>query len=1795
MNETKKTYSTAELFGPTQPPIQGQSFSTDELFGVEKKPSFLKRAGAEIVDQLGGIGEAAATIGSAAVGFPASVITGIGTAARDLAAGNFDPSKVDVQSAREEQEKVANALIYQPKTRFGQTTVEVFGSLFALAQKGITAGAKQITKDPQAQAAIAMAGDAALAFLVPKLAKITRNTGKMVSRAIYEDSINQVRSKGLATGHSPEVVDFVVDKIREQVTPGSILEETKRNIGVRKGEVKEAVPKLQEAAIPTQPTAPKAPVESPTSRALWKSFEDSVLQEQKIGRPLTETEGLAIYENALRSEGIDPANITKGQPPIQPIPETSGTVSPRQPVEAPELPAEATIAATEPKTKPSGYTPTGKVEPFDMTIGEYVVRLGYPAKDVRVISRNPSIIRNYQSVVAKARSRGQEVSERSLQSLSDVETKQTKPLFNRQTAGVDELTGLAKWEYEETMGIPHANEITLEAKNRAAFKKMGIKRSPKEKVALQVAKGALADIESGKYRLEDLTPAEKEALYGRFSKEEVSSASKKGGPIYETRTKAEELLNKTGKPSAEIEEFKANTFMDGEAAKEIAQSVLRGTMSEEQAVAELSQMVADTVGTQPEAVEIVPPGEAYNIAEEQAATEALTKKLATPKKTREITPIEKPVSSALSDAQKTQVSDAVLSIPIDKWRGVDAAQREASRQETFLWVSEHYKPKPIEVKADSLDPINLKHLINSVKGNFEAGKLKTRAEREVAVLERPMPTAETKEGPITIEPSAEASAFTEAKTEAELEASESKWEKGDKVADAFHGSLVKRGKAKEAEVFSLIYKDRLNKQDILSRVKIAPNTYDAWLEKWTKEMASDPSIQKIRDKQISELTGDEFNKISESFAADLEKDIGKTEPPVGLSVKFTKQPPAKPTGPQFKFEGETEARYQKAKKLPTPTPKERVAGFIEDVKNGVTRTYEHLPRGPRFVKATVTLKNLEKQPSITSDRAVRTLRSITYKLTPEEYDLATRKAILDDLVREADLGHDLPFGFTLESVRSELSKLDSFIADKPNVKGVIDKRSKLWKALVDDYIMYREKVGHDVSGMLTNPNYFRHKVIEHAKEIRAGQGKRFRTQTGQEFLKKRVGSEKDILADFIQADYEVMHRMLFDIEAAKAQLKIDKDYNEWDKLAKEAKDKGVPIEEVIPEGYTKFQPKEGHFFYMADTLPVKIAEQIMNEQLDDIGVIKDKLRKSLAVGRKRDTWIIPTELADTLENLSRTKGTGLLGEGFKKINSAWKAWTLLSPRRSPKYNARNLTGDADHIFVGNPSAFKKFPKATRELWEIYFGDKPITGELAEYQNRGGLQTTLQVQEIVELKQSPVFKNVYRQSRLDNINIFKKYWRGVNKFTNFRESIGRYAAYLDYLEQMKANPEGRPKNFGFSIPEEIMALDDIKDRAFRLSNELLGAYDEISVYGQTIREKLFPFWSWKELNTKSYYRAVKNATRNDDAAMTLGKKVVGGARMSTATALKVGRFAMKALGLTALLTAWNNIVQKENEDDLPESVKTRLHITLGRDKDGNVIAFTRLGAFGDFLEWFGLDGAQNHISDYLNGKKTLKEIGLEMAKSPVNIIVGGVSPFIKAPIEALTRRSLFPDAFNPRTVRDRGIYFANQLALEPEYRAIMGKPGKPYLSTMDEFAIYKYNPFETAYHEMRDLKNKYLKSQGKLSEGFFLSPSSDALYNMKLAHRYGDHKAVQKYLEKYTEIIYMRHRGEPESKIREYIKRGIKASFSALHPLSGVAKKDRSAFVNTLTENEKDQLVKAMRFYNDVLIGGAEFAEGEANE
>lgn len=1022
--------------------------------------------------------------------------------------------------------------------------------------------------------------------------------------------------------------------------------------------------------------------------------------------------------------------------------------------------------------------------------------------------------------------------------------------------------------------------------------------------------------------------------------------------------------------------------------------------------------------------------------------------------------------------------------------------------------------------------------------------------------------------------------------------------------------------------------------------------------------------------------------------------------------------------PTFEFsDPEIERNFQKS--VPSKPPvKERARDMFSDILNKMTRPYEHIPRTGEFAQLAFDLDKLKKQKGVSSYRAILAINKVTAALDAENYDLFARKVILDDLSYEAERGHDLPWGFTKDSVATELERLDEAISDNEAIQDALMKRKAMWSIVKKEYTDAMKSISFDVADRFKNENYFRHQVLEYVNlKGLYGTGKKLKTPVGRGFLKTRHGSSFDINRDYVEPEYEVLAQMIYDIQVAKTIKHIDDKYNiqrslkqrakgmneaavrdlvflpmardlwkpgmvhkgeggeeiemtvedlaeslyrstlnvkqamgfkrlqklaedgalpdlpnnQWSDVidsiasggehegtlpylawvakhytttdagkaatlvfkgiagkkkyiedALKAADQFVTWETLVPEGYVTWQAREGNVFYMADSIPAKLAEQLMTAGLEQIGVSKNDLKKALTMGGKRREFVIKKEIADTLDELTRTKVQSAFVNADRELLRAWKVWQLIAPRRFFKYNLRNLTGDADAVFVGNPRAFLKVPAAVRELGRIFFDKYEIKGELKEFFERGGFSSNLQAQEMGELKELWVFERLYKEQHPGVKDVPAKawnaYWKSARIATEVRETILRYAAYLDYLEQMQSDPRGRPKNFGASKPDEIMGLEDIRDRAYWLSNDLLGAYDRISVMGNALRDYWIPFWSWKELNFRRYVQFARNAASDGRLCQAVGRTALGGVIKSPYLAFRVGSFLISSVAFWSMLALWNHLLFPDEEDELSIEERSRPHIIFGRDSAGRIISFNRIGALGDFLDWFGLGKAPRYIGQLFKGQRTIKEIATEMAKSPVNVLSQGITPYIKIPAELAGGRSFFPDIFRPTAIRDRGLYLFRSMGLENEYIALAGLPSKGYSESLKNFLFYTTDPGQGAYSEVQEEKRRWLKTVGKEAEGFWLTPKANALYNLRLAIRYKDKEAVKKYVREYI-IEHIRSGGKLEN-----LAKGIREAQKYMDPLSGLSKEDKIRFLKSLDKEQLERLNQAAKFYRETIMG-----------
>ena len=971
-------------------------------------------------------------------------------------------------------------------------------------------------------------------------------------------------------------------------------------------------------------------------------------------------------------------------------------------------------------------------------------------------------------------------------------------------------------------------------------------------------------------------------------------------------------------------------------------------------------------------------------------------------------------------------------------------------------------------------------------------------------------------------------------------------------------------------------------------------------------------------------------------------------------------------------EPDAETRFLAAKEGVKP---ERAADKIREVLQQIahsTREFPTLPDTAEYSPLRTSLLTLQKQKGIAADRVIRRLDRITGKLGPKMLDLFTRKVILDDLSREADLDRDLPFGLTKESVERNLAEIDRLVSQNPDVAEAVQARADAWTELKTRYGRAMRAIGQDrLADRLNKENYFRHQVLEYAQTRQrtpAGTGKELKSPTGRGFLRQRRGSTLDINANYLQADFEVMAQMEHDVEVAKTIRLVDRQYNirpELERKAKQANEqslkqiiarerqalfgdvaegeitsptpteaqlkefakqiamglskvrkamqipkegiisfaqlaswaedtespanggarqalKGISgrrefvkqllgrnfktWEDVIPEGYTTWQPEQGNVLFLAESIPAQLARQLQEAILPSVNITAEQLRKVMAMGGPKEQYVVDMNVHDTLRSMARPIPTWWQ-DSIRSAQGHWKQLMLLSPRRVIRYNLRNITGDADAVFAGNPKAFRRVGSSLVELWPVFFGKtKELTGEVKEWFDRGGFQSTLQAQEMGDLNELRLFRSLLEKEAHGGIaslpaKVINGYWTKARLATDYREAMLRYANYREYLAQMQANPTGRPDNFGASIPENVLALPDLRDRAYKLSNELLGAYDRVSVVGQNLRNYWIPFFSWTEVNFRRYKQLTKNAFKDIGAAQLSRFGLVG--------AGKSLKWLIRFSALWTVLQVVNNLMFPDEERELDEATRNKPHIIFGRDEKGKILYLSGLGALGDLLSWFGLDEAPALTADVMHGRLTPGEALKNVVKAPINKVVQGITPLVKVPAEIFARESTYPDVFRPRAIQDPWEYAAQQVTLGPEYRKLTGQPSRSVGDELSGLVVQRQDPGSAAYGDWQNIEEKWLARFGKTKGVHFRGEKSTAIRNIARSIQEGDAEAEARWREKFEQL---------GGTIAD-----IKRSVRSLAPLSGVTKKERDTILAGIDQEEREILRRAEAYYKTHML------------
>ncbi len=638
-------------------------------------------------------------------------------------------------------------------------------------------------------------------------------------------------------------------------------------------------------------------------------------------------------------------------------------------------------------------------------------------------------------------------------------------------------------------------------------------------------------------------------------------------------------------------------------------------------------------------------------------------------------------------------------------------------------------------------------------------------------------------------------------------------------------------------------------------------------------------------------------------------------------------------------------------------------------------------------------------------------------------------------------------------------------------------------------------------------------------------------------------------------------------------------------------------EDYVPADFEAFQVRPGRVVFMADSIPDRIAESIMLTGGDgmELKLTPDDISKFMALGQPYTPWVMPREVAAMLRNIKPIM-RGPTEKAIQNVTRGWKWNALMRPDNWVLYRFRNQTEILKVLAIAPGALQRKYLTQSIEDMRRLF----LSGEVGQnksvraWMERGGAAAMVRVQEIYEVNALDVLKDLAVTKNETGIGYyFGMPTRAIRamvdkqgQLNDMLESLYRYAAFLYFRDQIKANGGG-VTNYAASVPADIDGLSDDQDKAFRLSNDLLGAYDDVSKFGDMLRRGLIPFWAFQELNLRTHVQAIRNAWTRPEltigAGATLVKKAVRAGRILPAAAARLGAGALAAIGRIGimyvaghgLLYAINRLLLaalgedwEEYKADLPKEVRTRAFLALGRDGAGRPLYVDRLGAFDDVLEWFGMTGVDETFRDVLSGRRTLMQAVGDIAKASPNKLYQGVTPFVKAPAEMASGLSTFPDVFKSRPRRDQDpmLYLAQMMDAEGLYRRATNLPDPPPMDLAAKTFVRFADPGASDYFAVRDHVRRVMQQEGRGGGHGAGGQKSLALYYARQAIRWRDQKAAL-----YWHARYRALGGTQES---------ARDSLANLAPLAGVPQNLRGRVMVGLDE---DMLKRAERYYAERVI------------
>ena len=900
---------------------------------------------------------------------------------------------------------------------------------------------------------------------------------------------------------------------------------------------------------------------------------------------------------------------------------------------------------------------------------------------------------------------------------------------------------------------------------------------------------------------------------------------------------------------------------------------------------------------------------------------------------------------------------------------------------------------------------------------------------------------------------------------------------------------------------------------------------------------------------------------------------------------------------------DVEKRFQDANSPTDNTNISGIVDTVKDFLSGFKSHFRYLqekqfPREANILREFEGLKSYTTaQAAIYMKGLVEPLTKQQYRILERKIILSDLLESIESDLNMEGVDGKLPFGFENKvEVNKELKKVNALAEADPVIQEAFDKRNDFMTTLRDALVNSGLLSPSEIN------SYYHRRVLNYQSDdfnrsviFGKNLGKKKR-----DFQKMRTGTRgMDYSTNFIETEYKVVAEGIYELEKQKilkdlmapfeARLQslkseFNKQFNlEIDLLEEEYGKGSVEVQvkkdskrslmknflmENMPEGFVFWQPDIGNTLFWNQTISQQVIDRTVKaaqiadldggSAVDIVDALISDLNMNLAVGARRKNYMVPEPLAEQLEYMATTESIKPLDNIVAKITGEFKKIVLLAPNRILRYSLNNLGGDIDRALQVEPRILKYAKEATNELWD-YTQTGKTTPQLLEAIRGSVIDSGFEISELSSLskqqwvgyfldKNGPSVEDMLGKREIAEMmaknpsNLYDRYMEVARKYVSLRENILRLAAYKLATEKMQS---GKPFYWA-SDKAAIDAITNPRQKIAKLSREAFGDYGNISYSGQQLRRVMIPFYSWFEINMGTHLRLMKNASSPAIQREMIKSGLMRGIPYVT------GRMAVawsKLFLFTAAVEMWNYFAYPNlpwvDDDDKDAAEKLRranvrgMQILLYTNSDGLPVGLPIIGAFYDFVDFFGIPDVIDDIAMIFTGNSAgqrahaLKKAGSTMLSTPGGKVFQMTTPLIKMPLEYATGQTYFPDPKNPIPIRDTGEWFFNALTLKDEYNYFMtDKPQRQsYLSRKltNSLLLRELDPELLAYYQAKRIISDY--TGNKIPSSIPTNPTEiakdKALYYYTLSMRYGNLSEANRQIS-----IYYMNGGTPQGLLRK---------------------------------------------------------------